>query len=203
VVGYSWGALLALLYAIESRAQPQLPQVGRLLLVNPAPLTRQHRADFEAEFQRRQTDAALVRAREDLSASGLRERDPDAYRQRAFELSVAGYFADSSRSHDMTPFRVMGKTQESIWRSLGDYDLIAQLRELNTPSLVVHGWHDPIPVESSYLGARALSARFVVLEASGHVPHVEQPQALFNVIEHFLEDTNSTDARDHDTRLRG
>lgn len=203
LIGYSWGALLALLYAIGGRAQPQLPPVRRLVLVNPAPLTRRHRAEFEEEFQRRQTDTAVVHAREELTASGLRERDADAYRQRAFELSVAGYFADASRSHDMTPFRVMGKTQESIWRSLGDYDLIEQLGELKTPSLVVHGWRDPIPVESSYLGARALSARFVVLEASGHVPHVEQPHTLFNVIEHFLEDTNSTDAQDHDTRMRG
>ena len=32
--------------------------------------------------------------REELAASGLREQDPDAYRQRTFELSVAGYFAD-------------------------------------------------------------------------------------------------------------
>jgi pimeloyl-ACP methyl ester carboxylesterase len=202
LVGYSWGALLALLYALESRSNPELPAPRRLVLVNPAALTRQHRAEFEAEFQRRQSDATVTQAREELSASGLRERDPEAYRQSAFELSVAGYFADATRSHDMTPFRVIGKTQESIWKSIGDYDVIERLAELNTPSLVVHGWYDPIPVESSYLAARALSARFVVLEASGHVPHVEQQHTLFNVIENFLDDTTSTGVPHHDQRLR-
>ena len=38
------------------------------------------------------------------------------------------------------------------------------------PSLVIHGWHDPIPSDSSYFAARALAARYVVLEASGHAP---------------------------------
>ncbi|MGH7712992.1 MAG: alpha/beta fold hydrolase [Gemmatimonadaceae bacterium] len=199
IVAYSWGAVLALLYTLETLSRRELLKPRRLALVNPAPLTRAYRVAFEAEFQRRQTAPAIVRARDELTASGLRERDLAAYRQRAFELSVAGYFADASMSHQLTPFRVMGRVQESIWRSLGDYDIIAQLeqlRELTLPSLVVHGWYDPIPMDSSYLAARALLARFVVLEASGHVPHVEQPRTLFNVIEHFLDGTNPNGARE-------
>ncbi|MGQ0641098.1 MAG: alpha/beta fold hydrolase [Gemmatimonadaceae bacterium] len=195
LVGYSWGALLALLYTLDAAENGDshgLPP-RRLLLVDPAPLSRRDRTAFEAEFQRRQSAAASARAREELSASGLRDRDPAAYRQRAFELSVAGYFADPAMSHQLTPFRVMGRVQESIWRSLGDFDVIAQLERIrSTPSLVVHGWHDPIPVESSYQCARALLSRFVVLEASGHVPHVEQPHTLFNVMQQFLADTKPT-----------
>ncbi len=191
LVGYSWGALLAILYAIEAGDNSQLALPRRLVLVDPAPLTRRHREEFEAEFQRRQRSPEIVQAREELTESGLREHDPAAYRQRAFELSVAGYFGNPSMSHELTPFRVMGRVQESIWRSLGDFDVIAQLEQLRgIPSLVIHGWHDPIPAESSYLGARALGARFVVLEASGHVPHVEQPRTLFNVIEAFLAETD-------------
>jgi proline iminopeptidase len=187
IVGYSWGALLALLYLIESGSHPERPKPISLTLVSPAPLNRQYRSAFESEFARRQSSEAIVRLRDELSASGLRESDPAAYRQRAFELSVAGYFADPSMSHLLTPFRVMGKVQEGIWRSLGDFDVIGQLEHVPAVrALVVHGWHDPIPVDSSYAGARALGARFVVLEASGHVAHVEQPRTLFNVIEQFI-----------------
>jgi pimeloyl-ACP methyl ester carboxylesterase len=45
-------------------------------------------------------------------------------------------------------------------------------------------------VESSLAVARALLARCVVLEASGHVPYVEQPDALFGAIEQFLHETS-------------
>jgi proline iminopeptidase len=187
IVGYSWGALLSLLYLFESTTRPELPKPTSLTLVSPAPLNRQFRTEFEAEFARRQSSEAIGRLREELAASGLREHDQAAYRQRAFELSVAGYFADPSMSHLLTPFRIVGRVQEGIWRSLGDFDVISQLEGgRGVRALVIHGWCDPIPVDSSYLGARALRARFVVLEASGHVAHVEQPRILFNVIEQFL-----------------
>jgi proline iminopeptidase len=190
LLGYSWGGLLALLYAIAAASDPALPAPKRLVLIDPAPLSSQWRAEFEAEFSRRQQGDDIRRLRDELNASGLRERDPDAHRQRAFELSVAGYFAEPARAADLTPFRVTGRVQQSVWESLGDFDLIPALSRIRVPALVVHGRRDPIPLDSSDQLARAVGGRFLVLEASGHVPYVEQPGALFPVIEQFLEDTD-------------
>ena len=190
LVGYSWGGLLALLYTLAARERADLIAPRRLVLIDPAPLSRRWRDEFEAEFLRRQQGDAIRQLREELAASGLRERDPAAYRQRAFELSVAGYFDDPGNARDLTPFRVTGRVQQSVWESLGDYDLIPRLAALDLPALVVHGWRDPIPAESSIAAARAMNARCVVLEASGHVPYVEQPDALFGAIAQFLEDTS-------------
>ncbi|HVZ77807.1 MAG TPA: alpha/beta hydrolase [Gemmatimonadaceae bacterium] len=188
LLGYSWGGLLALLYAAQAAADPALPAPARLVLIDPAPISRQYRAMFEAEFARRQSAPALHALRAELAASGLRERDPEAYRQRTFELSVAGYFADPLAAHDLTPFRVTGRVQQSIWDSLGDYDLVrgGQLARVRCPALVVHGRQDPIPLASSEECARALGARLVALDHCGHVPYVEQPAALFAAIEEFL-----------------
>lgn len=190
IVGYSWGAMLALLYALEARTHSTLAAPQRLVLIDPAPLTREFRHAFEAEFARRQQGEEVQRLRQELAASGLRERDPAAYRQRIFELSVAGYFADPTRARDLTPFRVTGRVQQSVWESLGDFDLLPSLSALTIPALMVHGWDDPIPAESTIAAARAMRARCVVLEASGHVPYVEQPDALFAAIDRFLEDTS-------------
>ncbi|HEU4614768.1 MAG TPA: alpha/beta fold hydrolase, partial [Kofleriaceae bacterium] len=93
IVGYSWGGLLAMLYAIEAAAGRTRFRPERLILIDPAPVSRAFRAQFEAEFARRQSDPRVLALREQLASSGLRERDPAAYRQRVFELSVAGYFA--------------------------------------------------------------------------------------------------------------
>ena len=186
IVGYSWGGLLALLYTVEAGSRFALP--ASLTLIDPAPLTRAHRAQFEAEFVRRQQGEVIQRLRNELAASGLRERDPAAYRQRAFELSVAGYFADPARAHDLTPFRVVGRVQQSVWESLGDFDLRAALERVDVPALVVHGRQDPIPLASSEAAATALRARLVVIESCGHVPYVEQPQSLFDAVRRFLTD---------------
>ena len=188
LVGYSWGGLLAMLYAIEAAAGRVNPAPARLALIDPAPVTRQYRIAFESEFARRQRGAEVQAMRDELAASGLREQDPDAYRHRAFELSVAGYFADPRAAHDLTAFRVVARVQDSVWASLGDYDLLAPgaLDSVHLPALVMHGREDPIPLESSRQAARALAAPLLVIEHSGHVPYVEQPGALFAGLGDFL-----------------
>ncbi len=187
VIGYSWGALLAMLHAIEAGAGRAANRPESMLLIDPGPISRKYRAEFESEFQRRQAAPEIRALRDELAASGLRERDPEAYRQRAFELSVAAYFADPRAARDLTPFRVVGRVQQSVWESLGDYDLTPQLASVRCRALVVHGRDDPIPLASSDAAARALGARLVVLNRCGHVPYVEQPSALFEVAEAFLE----------------
>lgn len=188
LVGYSWGGLLAMLHAIDADGAGGVRRApASLTLIDPAPISRAHRAAFEAEFQRRQQGPAVQALRAELAASGLRERDAAAYRQRSFELSVAGYFHDPAAARDLTPFRVTGRVQESVWESLGDFDLTPRLARIACPTLVVHGREDPIPLASSEAVAAAIpGARLVVLERSGHVPYVEQPDALWAAIEPFL-----------------
>jgi pimeloyl-ACP methyl ester carboxylesterase len=191
LVGYSWGAMLAMLYAIEAAAGRAGPPAARLVLISPAPITQAWRREFEAEFSRRQLGPAVAAMRSDLQASGLRERDPEAFKQRSFELSVAGYFADPARVHDLTPFRVTGRVQQSVWESMGTFDLLDPLPALRIPALVVHGRQDPIPLASAQACAAALGAEGVWLDHCGHVPYVEQPTQLFAAIETFLARTDS------------
>jgi proline-specific peptidase len=185
LLGYSWGGLLALLYAATN---PE--RVGRLALVAPAPLTPEHRAEFQSRFAARMADPAIVADRRALQQSGLRTQDEDAYKKRAFELSVAGYFKDPGRARDLTPFRVTGRTQEEVWESVGASDLRAELDELAElciPALIVHGRHDPIPLHTTEQVAHWLcDAKIEVLEESGHVPHVEEFEAFVRVVDDFL-----------------
>ncbi|MDP9206830.1 MAG: alpha/beta hydrolase [Gemmatimonadota bacterium] len=190
IVGYSWGAMLALLYGIEQRRNPHLVAPYRIALINPAPLTREYRRQFEEEFNRRQQSPEIQKLRAELAASGLKEKDPAAYRQRAFELGVAGYFSDPRKATDLTPFRVVARVQQSVRESLGNFDLIRDIKGIKTPSIIVHGRDDPIPLASSVEAARALGTDLVVLDECGHVPYVEQPADLFAALEPFLNETN-------------
>ncbi|HKO15403.1 MAG TPA: alpha/beta fold hydrolase [Gemmatimonadaceae bacterium] len=188
LVGYSWGGLLALLYIREALEGRVAPLPGKLLLIDPAPVSRVYRAQFEAEFARRQSGPEVQAMRAELAGSGLRERDPEQFRHRSFELSVAGYFANPRAAHNLTPFRVTGRVQQAVWESLGDYDLLEdeRLSTFDRPVMIVHGRDDPIPLASTEACARALGARLVVLDRCGHVPYVEQPDALFASVERFL-----------------
>ena len=198
IVGYSWGGMLAMLYALAGAGETPgggVPRVdsspARLALVDPAPINRQYRRQFEEEFARRQKGPVIQMMRDELAASGLRERDPDAFKQRQFELAVAGYFHDPANAAGLTPFRVTGRVQQSVWESLGDFDLEPLLGALDVPTLIVHGREDPIPLASSEAVAAALGGELVVLEHCGHVPYVERADALFPAILDFLARTDA------------
>lgn len=182
IAGYSWGGLLALLYALD-----HVTRVERLALVSPAPSWRAARERFEARFANRNLDPAFQEARRTLRESGLRERDPDAFQRRIFELSVAPYFHDPELARDLTPFRVTGRTQQEVWSSLGDFDLRERLPSLRgIPSLVLHGEEDPIPLEAARRTAELIGAEFHPVPRCGHVPYVEAHEEFARVVGGFL-----------------
>ena len=187
LVGYSWGALLALHVVIAARAgESGLVLPPWMILISPAPYVPADRATFDAELQRRQLSPEVAGLRAELQTSGLREQNLDAYRQRAFELGVAGYFAHPDRAANLTPFRVTGRVQQSTWASVDGPRVLAALPGAQVPALVIHGDRDPIPVASARATADGLGATYVELTDCGHVPYVEQPVALHQALADFV-----------------
>jgi proline iminopeptidase len=186
IVGYSWGGLLALLYAAEH------PDRARALaLVAPAAGWGDYHRRFKDELARRSEAPDVKRMREELEASGLRARDPAEYRRRRFALSVAGYFRDPRDALRSTPFTVHLLAQQATWASLKGYgpELRRRLETLAVPTLILHGRYDPIPLAwAEELAGVLRDARLVVLERSGHVPHVEEPERTFDEIRRFLRE---------------
>lgn len=185
ICGYSWGGLLGLLYTLR---HPD--RVERLALVAPAAITRAWRDQFDVEFSRRMSAPERQAERDELRASGLRERDPEAYQRRAFELSVMGYFRNPADAVRLTPFRVVARTQKAVWDSLSDWDVRGELETVASrfplpPSRIVHGTSDPIPIASSEEIARITGADLIPLDC-GHCPHVEVTSDFVRALDEFL-----------------
>ncbi|UCG86983.1 MAG: alpha/beta hydrolase [Gemmatimonadota bacterium] len=181
VAGYSWGGLLALLFAIAHK-----DRVASLALISPAPATFRERTDFLQRLSARMDHPWIVTQRRQLEGSGLRYADPAAFRQRAFELTVAPYFKNPADSVGLSQSLVSARVREAVWRSLGRYDIAQDLVTLSLPALVLHGRHDPIPLAAAERIATLLGARFEVLENSGHMPFIEEFDRFVAVLDEFL-----------------
>ena len=109
LVGYSWGALLAMLYATEH--PEHVAQPGARL------------AGAGGVARARRIQSALRGDAKRPSVQALRERLDPRDRRHRFALAVAGYFANPELAVDLTPFVVKQSAEEAVWRSLGEYDL--------------------------------------------------------------------------------
>jgi proline iminopeptidase len=181
VLGYSGGALLALLFAIEHPGR-----LASLTLVSPAPATAAERRVFERRFAERMDSQRARTQRTQLEESDLGHTDPAGFRQQAFELSVAPYFKEPKHAVGTKRFLISARAREAVWRSLGEYDLTEDLTHLDIQALVLHGRHDPIPLESAERTASLLGSRLEVFENSGHLPQVEEYNRFVRTVDDFL-----------------
>ncbi len=68
-----------------------------------------------------------------------------------------------------------------------NYDWRERVSSISAPVLVVHGTEDLVPLEASREWVATLpQARLLLVEGSGHFPHLEAPDAFFPAVETFL-----------------
>ena len=203
--GNSWGGLLISLYAV---AHPD--RVERMVLGNPAPPIRGFLDDMQDEISRRMNDLYTAPQRERYALvvrpeNWLKASDPVAI-CREFSLLVLTVYTHS-RTMDIgfksdvcagpkESVRQWRTTNYSVWRSLGDFNLVPKLGAVKAPVLVIHGVADVIPLRGSEFWAAGYpNGRLLLIERSGHISHVERPDVFFPAVETFLKGSFPADAK--------
>lgn len=86
-------------------------------------------------------------------------------------------------------YQMVGKDGDFIVGSdIGNFDFRQQLKALKLPILIYGGRYDRVAVPWMMVKYKEYcpQARFVLFEHSGHNPQVEEPQALFSLLNDFL-----------------
>jgi pimeloyl-ACP methyl ester carboxylesterase len=175
LIGHSWGAWLALLFAA---AHPE--QVRRLILIGCAPLTDRH-AD-EVDRRRRQR---LSPAQRKEFEERLRQLKDESSRPKSSVLRRVGELAEVADSYELLPHpspRTVpdARTFQTVWKeavTLRDSGaLVRALRHVRVPILVIHGEADPHSARGVVEPLRhaAGELRVVLLPRCGHEPWWER-----------------------------
>jgi proline iminopeptidase len=196
VAGHSWGAELALYYALS---HPQ--RVRALIYMAAAGLVAADPERWQVEYRSRRPQlgpaeqrqlAQLNEQRRDARGEGYAELD-----REHTALSWSAEIVDRARSRELIrSLFVDGVTvNREVNRCLGadlrrcmvDPTLPARVATLNVPTLLLHGSADPRPVWALSLLAELLpDVRLAVLPEAGHFPWLDTPDLFYNALRRFL-----------------
>ena len=188
VGGHSWGANLALFYAL---AHPERT-LGLVYIAGTG-----LRWGWQEDAMRRRLARLTDDEREELARlqSRLSSRD-DAVMERFLRLMWTTDFADRATSERLgeEPLYAFPRNESVFLAASADYRTVLErgvsekLRQLDFPVLVVHGAHDTDPARVREVAETALRGRYVELSHSAHVPWLEEPEALGDVLRAFVSE---------------
>jgi proline iminopeptidase len=188
LVGHSFGAILALLYAAK---HPE--ETGSLVLLNPAP-------PFVPELaQQLGKNMAVLRTpaddaeKEALETSeAFAARDPKTLERHTLN-AYTPFFTDRSWRDaadlgftEITAANILA-AGDRTFRDLGQLDPVGALATVACPTLVVHSERDPVPEEfSRILADKIASAEYQLISDAAHFVHLEDPATLAAAVKPFL-----------------
>jgi proline iminopeptidase len=189
VIGHSFGALIAALYAVE------LPErVASLVLVAPAPLVRMPPAEGQDLFSQvaarlPPADAARFEPwRRELFDLESRLRESDA--ELAERYARFGTFYAQATGVAIEPLTGVGGLMPfGIFLSMGRrHDWRAAMKRVRVPVLVLHGARDLQPeAQSREVAGYFETSRFVVIPDAGHFVFDDAPEAFARAVRELLE----------------
>jgi proline iminopeptidase len=188
VLAHSFGALLGLEYAAR---YPE--NLRALVLLNPVePGSR-----YAAERATRQAAAQTVEDSTELAlltgGEGFAARDP-ATVSEVFRVLFRQTFRNRTRigELDLVLAEATAENGDDVARllgeSMGEVEWWDRLSAIQTPTLVLHGRYDLLPLVMSQDMARTLAVGRLVVLDSGHFPYIEDPDGMVSAISSFLVD---------------
>ena len=196
LLGHSWGAVLALEYALR---HPD--RVSRLVLMNPAPASASQLEVLRAAYLA-QLGGDMDRQREIMASAAYQEGDPDAVTARyrihfthalrrpadyeKLMARMSAGFHSQGREGILKAWAVEERLYRDTWQVPG-YDLLPKLQGLRVPTLVIVGEQDFIPPEIAARIAQAIpGATLVAIRDCGHFAYLECGAEVRTAVDAFL-----------------
>lgn len=189
LIGHSWGAIFAMFYAFKYQ-----DRIDRLILVDMPPVNSSFAADLAATRSQRlqklsadeQRTFTTTCPRPDLPAEALAEC-------ARLAATVDFYEPEKALGLDPTTDENTAKNAQTV-RSLiltsfnrVQNNIDSQLETVRTPTLIIHGDFDPIPLASSeYVHQHIAASQMLIIQESGHFPFIEQPEKFIEAVRAFL-----------------
>src|SRR4030095_10082308 len=189
VLGHSWGGHVAMQYALH---HPKC--VSHMILLNTAPASYEDAiAMMKGILNTRSAYEEQLQAR----AAGKEYKDGDPETVAGFFMTVYGTTFKNPEHLKRLNLRftkeevlrgrlVEKKVMEGLYETKG-FTIIPALKQLRSPTLIIHGSNDFIPVEcSTHIAEVIPGAHLKIIEGSGHFSYIDAPGEVRSAINKFF-----------------
>lgn len=187
IVGHSWGAMYAMLYA---KAYPK--RVEKLVLVSTGGVNMEFYGRYRKNLLASYTSQELTRLKylNQLRRAG---RADDKFDREFRTLEYKARIYDKSQLEAYSAILYKGKFQDQVLQQMlaeiqEHYDVKSAFPEFEQEVLIIQGKQTPIGEETALeVLANFPNARIKWIHECGHFPWIEQPQAFYEALTRFLE----------------
>jgi proline iminopeptidase len=190
LMGHSWGAIVALAYAIKYQTH-----LDHLILVDSIPVNNKFAIEFSKTYQQRfqhlsadeqqELTTTCTRPGTELSPKILDECNQLDAQLRFYDPAKAP--VDWAMEENTLKNADTVNTLMRISFNKMQHDMETQLPTIHVPTLIIHGDFDPIPLKSSeYLHEQIPESQIVIINEAGHFPFIEQPEQIVVALRTFL-----------------
>ena len=191
LMGHSWGAIIALAYALKYQEH-----LDHLILVDSRPVSNTFNIEMNETLQQR-FQRLSADAQNELTTTcthSIAEMSPKEIDEcNQIDAQIKFYDPAKAVSVDWAMEENTIKNSETV-RALiissfnrMQPDMDTQLPTVRVPTLIIHGDFDPIPFGSSeYIHQHIPGSEIVLISQSGHFPFIEQPEQFVAALRSFL-----------------
>ncbi len=187
IVGHSWGAMYAMLYA---KAYPQ--RIKKMVLVSTGGVNMGFYDRYRENLLAKYSAQELTRLKylNQLRRAGRADAELDR-EFRTLEYKARIY--DESQLEAYSRILYKGKFHDEVLQQLlvqiqEHYDVKDAFTDFDQEVLIIQGKESPIGEETALeVLANFPNARIKWIQECGHFPWIEQPQAFYEALRGFLE----------------
>ncbi len=191
LMGHSWGAIIALAYALKYQAH-----LDHLILVDSIPVNDKFLIEFSKTYQERYQRLNTDEQKEltttctgrsaQLSPEAIDECSQIDAQLRFYDPAKAASVDSAIDENTLKNADTVSALIETSFNKM-QQDFDHQLPTIHVPTLIIHGDFDPIPLKSSeYLHEQISESQIVIITKAGHFPFIEQPEQFVAVLRSFL-----------------
>ncbi len=187
IIGGSWGAMLAMQYAMKYSSN-----IKAMVLMSSMGVSSEYFKTYRNNIEKNRTKEDSLALQQIAKTDEFKNRYPETM-EKFWRIYFRSYFynpdfADSIKLclRDTTYKVVLGRYAK-LGEFFRDYDIHEDLKKITCPTLILYGDYDPTPIEwVQPIHDNIAESQISIIKNAGHWLWVEAPDQIFPLIRKFL-----------------